>query len=96
MRPTKVKMSPFKIWASIFNMTEGRFFTVVYRKKDGSIRRLNGRIFEKISLNEEHEHLVVTDVKAQPDERGGKFRKVDPKHIIGFKCSEFSIGSYEE
>lgn len=92
---SRPSLSPFKIWGDIFNRTDGRIFTVIYRKKDGSIRKLNGRIYEDIDLSEDQSHLIVTDMQAEADSRGGKFRKVDPKHIIGFKCGECSIGTYE-
>ena len=91
----KRKIDAFAIWASILNATEGRFFTVLYRKKDGSLRRLNGRIYEKIDATKGFQHLIVRDVQLRKgDKSEGGYRKIDPHTIIAFKCSDFQIGQF--
>lgn len=90
MNPKK-PMNPFALWASIFNATEGRFFTVEYIKKDGSLRRLNGRIFEKIDPASAGTHIIVTDVHIAPKKNK---RKIDPKTIRAFRSGGFKIGRF--
>ena len=90
MRPTKVAPNPFAIWASILNTTEGRFFTVEFVKKNGTLRRLNGRIFEYIDPNSGATHLIVKDVQ-----RKG-FRKIDPRTVRAFKCGNFKVGRFSD
>lgn len=87
MNPRK-PMNAFSLWAALFNATEGRFFTVEFVKKDGSLRRLNGRIFEKIDPQAKLEHIVVKDVHAKG------YRKIDPKTIRAFKSGGFKIGRF--
>ncbi len=89
----KLPLSPFATWARIFNQTEGRFFTVSFRKSNGVVRTLNGRIFGYIDESKDLKHITVRDVhahKADPFDEG--FRKVDPNAILSFKCAGFQIG----
>lgn len=89
----KKKINASAIWAHILNATEGRFFVVVYRKKDGSVRRLNGRIYEKINPDKDYRHLIVRDVQLRKGNKSdGGYRKVDPQTILAFKCGDFQIG----
>ncbi len=96
MNPRK-PMNPFSLWAEIMNATEGRFFTVEFIKKDGTLRRLNGRIFEKIDPAAGHVHIVVKDVHVARKGNKKGYRKIDPKTIRAFKSGGFKIGrfSYE-
>lgn len=92
--PTK-KIDAFALWGNILNATEGRFFVIQYRKKDGSIRRLNGRIYEKIDVNKGFRHLIVRDVQLKRKGKSSGYRKVDPNTIIAFKCGPFQIGEFK-
>ncbi len=90
----KLTISPFATWARIFNSTEGRFFTVRFRKSNGSVRTLNGRIFAKIDETKNLKHITVRDVHVDSDDPFDEgFRKVDPAKILSFKCAGFEIGS---
>lgn len=89
MRPTKVELNSFRIWANILNMTEGRFFSVVFRKADGSIRNMNGRIFERIDPESNKKYINVRDVKLPSP---NNIRKINPENIIRFKCQNFKVG----
>ncbi|MHA2216916.1 MAG: hypothetical protein ACXACY_13310 [Candidatus Hodarchaeales archaeon] len=93
MRP-KVKMNPFAVWAMVFNMTEGRFFTVEFFKKNGELRRLNGRIFQYIDPTSANRHIIVRDIQAHKRGEEG-YRKIDPGRINAFKCGNFQIGTFE-
>lgn len=54
---------------NFLNTLNGRFFTVSFIKKDGNIRRLNGRLNVKKylvgghRLNQNDNHLIVYDVQ---------------------------------
>lgn len=69
----------------------GKFVTVVFRKEDGSIRRLNGRIgVWKHTVNgsvkvETKKHFVVYDVKAMG------YRHVAKDAIIGITCQGITV-----
>lgn len=92
--PSK-KINLFGIWAQIFNATEGRFFKIEFRKKDGTTRILNGRIYEKMNPEKEHKHLIVRDVQVHrrdPSDQG--YRKIDPSSIVAFKCGNFQFGQF--
>lgn len=93
----KKKINAFAVWADILNATEGRFFVVEYRKKDGSIRRLNGRIYEKIDRTKDFQHLIVRDVKLKKGNKSeGGYRKIDPNNILAFRCGSFRLGVFLE
>ena len=91
----KNKINAFALLAPILNATEGKFFSVEYRKKDGSLRRLNGRIYEKIDPTKDFQHLIVRDVKLDKGAKSnGGYRKIDPNTILAFKCGDFKIGRF--
>lgn len=71
--------------------SQGKFITVVFRKEDGSVRRLNGRIGVKRyavsgkSIIETKNHYVVYDVKAMG------YRNVAKNAIIGITCQGVTV-----
>ena len=79
-------MKKTDLWIKMFNLTRGRFFSVTFRKKDGSLRTLNGQtgkiIDGKIRKNK---YLVVTDVQ------NSAYRMVNLSTIKSFKCEELSL-----
>ena len=76
---------------SFIRNSGGLFFTVVFRKKDGTIRRLNGRTGvwryakSKKATNETRQYFVVYDVKA------GGYRSVPKDAIIGITCEGVTV-----
>lgn len=81
-------MTNFETWAHILNELKGKFFAVEYLKKDGSVRRLNGKVYEVIKPEKNYRHLIVKDMKKHG------YRKVDPNTIKALKCGQFKIGSF--
>lgn len=76
---------------SFIRNSGGLFFTVVFRKKDGSIRRLNGRTGvwkhakSKKAKGETRDYFVVYDVKASG------YRSVPKAQIIGITCEGVTV-----
>ena len=76
---------------SFIRNSGGLFFTVVFRKKDGTIRRLNGRTGvwryakSKSVAAEGKTHFVVYDVK------NGGYRSVPKDAIIGITCEGVTV-----
>lgn len=98
MRPRNNSIDAWRIWANILNDTEGRFFTIEWVKKDGSLRRMNGRIFEYVNPNSDRGHIIVKDVaiSRQHDSSDPGYRKIDPRRIRAFKCGSFQLGVFSE
>ena len=75
-------MSTYELWKRLLRKTNGRFFGVVFTKKNGGKRRLNGKFCQDQNGNR---HLLVWDAQ----KRG--FRKVDTSTIEEFNCAELSL-----
>lgn len=75
-----------EIWTRMFRKTRGRFFTVVFRKNDGTIRTLNGKV-KSISRDKffDGRYIMVWDAK------NVGWRKVNVNTILEFRCAELSL-----
>jgi hypothetical protein len=69
----------------------GKFFTVVFKRNDGTVRRLNGRIgvtkYAKsgVTRDELRRYFVVYDVKNQA------YRNVNKEAVISITCEGVTI-----
>lgn len=79
-------MSSVEIWTRMFSKTRGRFFSVSFRKQNGQIRKLNGKVgrVDRTAVSGE-KYVVVFDVK------NNGWRKVNINTIRSFKCAELSL-----
>lgn len=76
--------------ASLFNATNGKFFTAVFRKKNGELRALNGRLGVHKYTNGEgqkfdprsYDLVTVYDVKKQG------YRMVNLKGMVSLKSGK--------
>lgn len=80
---------------ALLSLTGGRFFTVIYRKKDGSIRRMNCRTGVKRHLknaevpaghvSKRDDMLVVFDVKI------GDYRTINRDSVIAIRYGKAEV-----
>ena len=76
---------------SFIRNSGGLFFTVVFRKKDGTIRRLNGRtgVWKHTKSgsikNENRSYFVVYDVKA------AAYRSIRKDAIVAITCEGVTV-----
>jgi len=79
-------MSQIELWTKIFNKSRGRFFTVVFRKNNGTLRVLNGKV-GKVSRDSvaKEKYLHVLDVQ-----KNG-VRMVNLNTIREFRCAELTL-----
>ncbi len=90
------------VWTDIFKSTKGRFFTCTFRKKNGSLRTLNGKVGHEMKIDSTG-HLVVLDVKANFFIDSHVYpsltiplpgwRKIDLRSISSFRCGSVRIGN---
>lgn len=80
---------------TLLSLTGGRFFTVVYRKKDGTIRRMNCRTGVKRyvkgadvpsgHVSKRDDKLVVFDVKI------GDYRTINRDSVIAIRYGKAEV-----
>jgi hypothetical protein len=82
----------------VIQETKGKYFSVVFTKKDGSTRRMTARLGVKKGINgkgmsydpSEKDLMVVWDAQKQD------FRMVNLSTIISFKCGSKVINNRSE
>ena len=74
--------------AAIENQTNGKIFSVLFFKKDGTIRKLNGRVGVKKGVKgignkiDHSKYITVYDMKKKG------FRNVNKDSIVAFRCGK--------
>jgi hypothetical protein len=83
-KPTK------QLLQALVKSTCGRFFSVTFRKQDGSTRVMNGKDFYQRLLKGGESTLGDTPHVPVVDRNKNAFRSVNSETLIAFKCGRVS------
>lgn len=78
-------------------ISEGQFFTLIFQKKDGTLRRMRAQTGVKkhlaggVSTHSQHpEHLVLWDPDVQP---AGGYRTIDDRKVVFIRSGYLHLGT---
>jgi hypothetical protein len=75
---------------NLISASNGKFFTIKFRKANGDIRVANGKDFYKRLLSGGTSTLSESNSKPFVDRNKGHFISANAERVIGFKCGSLT------